>query len=600
MRLLHVFFALGAFISPLLAAGFLLEESSTQSAASTPSTHANMTLETHTADDLMLLYPYLLISILMALTSVTLLIIRLLYHEREPHRTRMQHLTLCPTHGIGELFTDKDTPVEAKLCRIIHPDVSRIVNAHVERNVSHVTQTTSPTCAKCNRVRRFTFSNNGNALTIVSNSSNKKTHIGHTSENSNFTSRDGSPFASPLSSPFTSPLPARRVKDDVGRSASITSDCSACKPSSETPLPNQSMPVVNDQRVEEKKVNTIKFFATFVDPAEPQRECKILVIVLSALFLHFYCGLEASFGSFISPFAITSPLHMSKRAAALVSSVYWGAFAFSRVLMFFFVSMFDSKSWILLNVFLCLLSNVFLVPFASQYQWALWIGSIIMGIGLNAIWLSTFGYIEQFMPVTSKIMVTFTCSAYSGQMLIPSMISPFIEAYPFALMCISFAYSLAMLLFLTAIIYLCSYKLSKTDSSTQSLSLSHTTNTWGGENKQRENCLSWCDDEGDESAARAIFSSNYILHPNIQLVNNLSRYPWHWNTWARGREREKENPTNAVAAVTLELSDGEGADARAVKRIPCLMLNSTVFFCERINWSKRPDLKRYKIHNRKK
>lgn len=506
MTLLHVFFALGAFISPLLAAAFLsnyphplnIKSAVTSPApASFSSVSSSSFIENITfildngtqstndeasfnlAIDSMLLFPYLLIATCMACTAVTLLVMRLLYQEREPHRTRMQHLTLCPTHGIGELFTDKLNPIEVKLSKIIHPDVSRIVNAesHVEK-VSHVTQTSSPTCGKCNRVRRFTFSNNGNALSIVSNSTYKKPRVNTLVESTNCTSSPfASPFASPLSSPFTSPQPDRRVRDEFTRS-SVTSDCSVCLPKLDKshPLPvdnvsdksfNLNTSDINEHK-NKKKIN-LKRLSTFFDDDEVQKEYKTLVIVLSALFLHFYCGLAASFGSLVSPFAIKSPLAMGIRTASLVSSVYWGAFALSRVLMFFYVSLIDSKSWIVLNVLLCLLSNVFLVPFGSQYQWALWIGSMIMGIGLNAIWMCTIGYIEQFMPVTPKIMITFTISAYIGQMLVPSIVSPFIETYPTILMWISFAYSLAMLLFLTAIIYLCSYKLNKTQSPTESL-----------------------------------------------------------------------------------------------------------------------------------
>lgn len=50
-----------------------------------------------------------------------------------------------------------------------------------------------------------------------------------------------------------------------------------------------------------------------------------------------------------------------------------------------------------------MLSNCILVPFANNYEWALWLGSALMGFGCSSVFATMFGFMEQLTPVTARI-----------------------------------------------------------------------------------------------------------------------------------------------------------------------------------------------------
>lgn len=63
------------------------------------------------------------------------------------------------------------------------------------------------------------------------------------------------------------------------------------------------------------------------------------------------------------------------------------------------------------------LANVVLVPFGNTYEWALWSGVAILGVGMSSIWASIFGYLEEFFPVTSRMAASFTVAATFGELV---------------------------------------------------------------------------------------------------------------------------------------------------------------------------------------
>lgn len=102
---------------------------------------------------------------------------------------------------------------------------------------------------------------------------------------------------------------------------------------------------------------------------------KILIWSLSILFFHLYCGLEISFGSLLSPFAVKSNIKMTKSEGSYLTSTYWGMFTFFRIVSLFAITYFSPRCILIFSMVLIMLSNVFLLPFANYYSWALWVSS---------------------------------------------------------------------------------------------------------------------------------------------------------------------------------------------------------------------------------
>lgn len=59
--------------------------------------------------------------------------------------------------------------------------------------------------------------------------------------------------------------------------------------------------------------------------------------------------------------------------------LYWGCFTFFRLCTLVLISYISARSMLLIDLALIMASNVVLLPFANHYEWALWVGSALMG-----------------------------------------------------------------------------------------------------------------------------------------------------------------------------------------------------------------------------
>lgn len=165
-----------------------------------------------------------------------------------------------------------------------------------------------------------------------------------------------------------------------------------------------------------------------IGPSLAQRLAKCFVCISGMFFIFLYCGVEISVGSFLSPFAVNSQLHLSTQTAALMSSVYWSAFTFARLGAIVYLSFISVLSSLLISFAFIALSNVFLFVYGDTLEWALWTGIVLNGIGLSAIWASLFAYISQFMPCTNTLTSLLICAACVGECVMPIITSIFISS----------------------------------------------------------------------------------------------------------------------------------------------------------------------------
>src|SRR5205085_108683 len=106
-----------------------------------------------------------------------------------------------------------------------------------------------------------------------------------------------------------------------------------------------------------------------------QRKYRLLVIAVITLFMNLYCGIENTFGSFISPYAVKCDLHLTQQTGALISSIFWVSFTFFRLSTVFYIDFVGNEKNIIFNILLTIVSNVIMVPFGNNSEWALWTGS---------------------------------------------------------------------------------------------------------------------------------------------------------------------------------------------------------------------------------
>lgn len=121
----------------------------------------------------------------------------------------------------------------------------------------------------------------------------------------------------------------------------------------------------------------------------------IFVICIATISMHAYVGVEISFGSLLSPFAVKSNLHMSKSEGSFLTSTYWATYTFLRIFSLIGIIYLSPQLLLIINFGIVMLSNCILVPFANEHRWALWTGSALIGLGCSSIFATMFAFLGE-------------------------------------------------------------------------------------------------------------------------------------------------------------------------------------------------------------
>lgn len=221
---------------------------------------------------------------------------------------------------------------------------------------------------------------------------------------------------------------------------------------------HKSVESINDRVV----INSRKSISTMEnDDGHEKKEVvtsgriKLLVTVLLTMFMHFYCGLEITFGSFLTTYAVNCGLKMSKKDGALLTSLFWATFTFFRLFAVFYIDFTGPEPNLIFELILILIANVFLMVWGNSTTWGLWTGTALLGLGTSSVWASVFGYIEPYIPVTSGMTASFITAACLGEFIIPAIISNFVESEPRVFLWVTLYCSLAITILFAIVTTIC-------------------------------------------------------------------------------------------------------------------------------------------------
>ncbi|RWR98874.1 Sodium-dependent glucose transporter 1-like protein, partial [Dinothrombium tinctorium] len=155
-----------------------------------------------------------------------------------------------------------------------------------------------------------------------------------------------------------------------------------------------------------------------------------LTIFVTCTFIFFYIGLELSFGTMLTTYVVNSDLKLNKSTASYMTSLYWGTFTFFRCFTIFVVDYLGSQNLLISNLILIMASNFVLLPFGNTYEWALWLGIVLMGFGTSPIFGAIFGFLQEFIFISSKTSSLIFVSGCTGQLIIPYLIGNFVDKNP--------------------------------------------------------------------------------------------------------------------------------------------------------------------------
>jgi FHS family Na+ dependent glucose MFS transporter 1 len=190
---------------------------------------------------------------------------------------------------------------------------------------------------------------------------------------------------------------------------------------------------------------------------------KIIVIILTLFFLHIYLGLEISFGSFMTAFAVKSGLGLSKADGAHLTTLFWSTFTLFRIITLMYLEKVGSEINIFMSLFAVLVANVILVPFGTTSVPMLWTGTAIIGIGLSSVYACTYGFLEEYFPLSPLVSALMTVSGILGEFVFPVVISSFIDDDPMIVMWVTLFCSIGCSIIFMMMSLICRFKLGKTN-----------------------------------------------------------------------------------------------------------------------------------------
>lgn len=176
------------------------------------------------------------------------------------------------------------------------------------------------------------------------------------------------------------------------------------------------------------------------------------------IFVFFYCGIEVALGSYLTPFAVKSDMHLSKSTGALMSSTYWMTFTFARLATIFYIDFVGPRNNLIIALALIAGSNIFLTPFGNTIEWCLWAGISLIGIGMSSVWGTLFAFISYHVNVSETVTSLIVSSACMGECVIPIVFSALLDKDVRVFLWITLACSIVLValfvfLYLTLFLY---------------------------------------------------------------------------------------------------------------------------------------------------
>ena len=189
---------------------------------------------------------------------------------------------------------------------------------------------------------------------------------------------------------------------------------------------------------------------------QPSRCYTITLFSLIFCFVFLYVGLEAGFGSLIFTVAVTGQLGFHKSTAAVLQSVYWGTFAFTRMISVTFALLKVRASVMITgNLFGSLVASLILT-FYIHNSIAIWIGSAVLGMSYASIFPTVMTWMSENAKATGKATAVIVTAGTVGDITLPAVmgalvakVSPDSLIY-FTLIGVIISAATAAVMFLTA------------------------------------------------------------------------------------------------------------------------------------------------------
>ena len=187
------------------------------------------------------------------------------------------------------------------------------------------------------------------------------------------------------------------------------------------------------------------------------------VVLLVTLLLFLFVGAEGGFGGWIYSYALALDLG-STTTAAYLTSAYWGALTFGRLLAIPIASRVRPR-WILLaDACGCLASIGFLLLWPHS-RLATWAATIGLGLFMASVFPTAITLAEHRIPITGRTTGWFLVGASLGGMTLPMLMGQLFDSVsPQSAMALLAVYLIGALVALLALLFRSERRLSNSSS----------------------------------------------------------------------------------------------------------------------------------------
>ncbi|KAI0238738.1 Sodium-dependent glucose transporter 1 [Lamellibrachia satsuma] len=147
----------------------------------------------------------------------------------------------------------------------------------------------------------------------------------------------------------------------------------------------------------------------------------VQLMVLMFIFYFLYVGAEVTYGGFVMKFAV-SYMGWSKLKAAMLTSVFWGTFAFGRGIAIFLTRCLSPTVMLVADLVLSVASLCGLVLALQTSPAMLWFCTAVLGLSMASIFPTGITWAERYIKIGGKTAAMFVAGSALGEMTVPALV----------------------------------------------------------------------------------------------------------------------------------------------------------------------------------
>lgn len=153
----------------------------------------------------------------------------------------------------------------------------------------------------------------------------------------------------------------------------------------------------------------------------------VVLMTLAVLFMMFVVGAEVSFSGWIATYAVALNL-ATRETAAYLTSVFWGALTFGRLLSIPIAMRYRPRTILLADVLGCIAGVALIVAVPSSLT-VLWIGAAVLGLFMASVFPTVLSWAGRHMTMSGSVTSWFLVGASLGAITLPWAIGRLIAAF---------------------------------------------------------------------------------------------------------------------------------------------------------------------------